>query len=125
MTVCRSSLQPRHGDCWIFTDAKTGATQHASVEGSTATHWLLLLGRTDDLRKVTRLSRARWRPSWLVRYISLSTTATAYYDALAIGDDSRAERILRAKHDRRRMPKPLPADVAIPELVELANLGGA
>ena len=120
MTVCRSSLQPRHGDCWIFTDAKTGATQHASVEGSTATHWLLLLARTDDLNKVSRLSRSRWRPTWLVRFICLSAELTAFYDALAIGDRGRADRILRARHGKGRMPKPLPAGVIVPELVELA-----
>ena len=28
---------PKHGACWIFTNAKTGAAQYASVEGSTAT----------------------------------------------------------------------------------------
>jgi hypothetical protein len=125
MTVCRSARQPRYGDCWIFTDAKTGATQHASVEGMTATHWLLLLGRTDDLWKVTRLSRARWQPTWLVRYVCLCTVASAYYDALAIGDRARAERILRARYGKGRMPKPLPATVAIPELVKLANPGDA
>jgi hypothetical protein len=120
MAVCRSALRPRHGDCWIFTDTKTGATQHASVEGSTATHWLLLLARTDDLGKVTRLSRTRWRPTWLVRFICLSTELTAFYDALAIGDRGRADRILRARHGKGRMPKPLPAGVVVPELVELA-----
>jgi hypothetical protein len=116
MAVCRGGRKVKHGDCWIFTDAKTGATQHASVEAVTDTHWLLLLGRTDDLRKVTRLSRARWHPTWLVRYVCLSTEVTAYYDALAIGDPARAERILRARHGKGRMPKPLPPDVVIPEL---------
>jgi len=58
MGVCRSKAKVQHGACWIFTDTKTGATQHASVEGITATHWLLLLGRTDDLCKVTRA----WQP---------------------------------------------------------------
>jgi hypothetical protein len=124
MTVCRSTRKVQHGDCWIFTDAKTGATQHASVERITETHWLVFLGRTDDLRKFTRLSRARWRPTWLVRYVCLSSDMDAYYDALAIGDRGRAERILRARYGKGRMPK-LPADVAIPDLVELANPGEA
>jgi hypothetical protein len=124
MGVCRSKAKVQRGDCWIFTDTKTGATQHASVEGITATHWLLLLGRTDDLRKVTRLSRARWQPTWHVRYVCLCSTLTPYYDALAIGDRARADRILRARHGKGRMPKPLlPAGVVIPELVELAYPG--
>ena len=82
-----------------------------------------MLGRTDDLCKVTRLSRARWQPTWHVRYVSLCTDMTAYYDALAIGDRARADRILRARYGKGRMPKPLPTGVVIPELVELAYPG--
>jgi hypothetical protein len=119
MTVCQSARKVRHGDCWILTDAKTGATQHVSVERITDTHWLVFLGRTDDLRKVTRLSRVRWRPTWLVRYVCLNSGMDEYYNALAIGDRGRAEQILRARHGKGRMPKPLPAGVVVPELVEM------
>jgi hypothetical protein len=112
---------PKHGACWIFTNAKTGATQYASVEGSTATHWLLILARTDDLHKITRLSRAHWQPTWHVRWTCFCRNTTAYYDAVALGDLARAEKIDRAMRDKTQMPKPLPADAVIPDLVELAE----
>jgi hypothetical protein len=104
MTVCCSSRTPGRGICWIFTNARTGATQHASVESSTPTHCLALTGREDDLNKVSRLSRASRRPTWLVRSVTLCSQATAYYDAPAVGDLESAEMVQRAIGRKGPMP---------------------
>lgn len=119
-----SGRKVEHASCWIFTDAKTCDTRYASVERVTNTQWLVLLGRTDDALKLTRLSRARWRPTWHVRYVCVCAALTPYYDAIAIGDSDRAEQILRATYGKDRMPEPvLPAGVVVPTLVKLSRVG--
>jgi hypothetical protein len=93
---------------WIFTNTVTGHTVYASVKGWDAKSWHVLLCRDGDnlQKKVSRLSRRRWRPTWRLRGVCFSAE---YYDAVALGDQARADAVARADGQLCPTPPPLPA----------------
>ena len=117
----RPGRNPLPDTDWIFTNTVTGQTLYASVKGCDGKSWHVLLCRdADNFQKVSRLSRNRWRPTWRLRGVYFSVE---YYDAIALGNQSRAADIARADGQLCPMPPPLPVGTVIPPLITLASPG--
>jgi hypothetical protein len=123
MYVARSRGKPRYTDHWIFTNTTTGESRYGVFVKETPTSWLLYCSRSRSRPEaISRLSRAHWRPAWLVCGIHLSEATNAFYDARAIGEAALAESILDAGREQKPLP-PLPAGATVPDLVKLERPG--